>query len=237
MNRGRTYQILGIIFGQLLIIYLVLAVAQADSGNSCGWKFPKWFGCVLSIHENLAAGLFGAAGALVAAWIAWSAVQQQINADRERMMADRVEAEKLLADDMTDYAAGMAAAWRLLAPPLGLVERPKSEQAVREAAAYMADRLSRPERIANYRGMAETLGWDRRSRYNSLINGLEELRRFKDSSAIADTDQILDVIRNLSYEFEWCLPSTSEYFTGLWRRTPKAMSFADYIEYIGGMNM
>jgi hypothetical protein len=50
----------------------------------------------------------------VAAWIAWSAVQQQINADRERMMADRVEAERLLAEALTDYAEGMAAAWRAM---------------------------------------------------------------------------------------------------------------------------
>jgi hypothetical protein len=42
-----------------------------------------------------------ASGALVAAWIAWSAVQQ-INAERERAMADRFEAERLLSADLTD---------------------------------------------------------------------------------------------------------------------------------------
>ena len=95
-------------------VYLVLALAQVGSGSSCRWMFPKWFGCVLAAHETLAAGLTGAVGALVAARIAWSAVQQQINAERERMLADRVEAEQLLADDMKDYAEGMAAAMRLL---------------------------------------------------------------------------------------------------------------------------
>ncbi len=60
----------------------------------------------------------GAAGVLIAAWMAWTAVQQQINADRERTVADRKEAERLLAEDLTNYADGMAAAWReLLAVP------------------------------------------------------------------------------------------------------------------------
>jgi hypothetical protein len=43
----------------------------------------------------LAAGLIAAAGALTAAWIAWTAVQQQINAEKEGSTADRREAERL----------------------------------------------------------------------------------------------------------------------------------------------
>ena len=41
-------------------------------------------------------------------------MQQQINADRERAMADRVEADRLLSEAFTDYADGMATAWRYL---------------------------------------------------------------------------------------------------------------------------
>src|SRR5215831_14165497 len=65
-------------------------------------------------HENLAGGLIGLARVLLGAWVAWSAVQQQINADRERAMADRVEADRLLSEAFTDYADGMATAWRYL---------------------------------------------------------------------------------------------------------------------------
>jgi hypothetical protein len=46
---------------------------------------------VLWTHETLAAGLIAAGGALIAAWIAWTAVQQQINAEQQRMAADRIE--------------------------------------------------------------------------------------------------------------------------------------------------
>jgi hypothetical protein len=73
----------------VVFIYLVLALAEAGGLAACHWAFPRWFGCVLYVHESLAAGLIAAAGALTAAWIAWTAVQQQINAEKERTTADR----------------------------------------------------------------------------------------------------------------------------------------------------
>jgi hypothetical protein len=45
---------------------------------------PRWFGCSLAIHETLAAGLIGSAGALVAASIAWRAVMRQIHAGADQ---------------------------------------------------------------------------------------------------------------------------------------------------------
>jgi hypothetical protein len=232
MMRSRATRLVALIFGLLLFMYFVLAIAQAGGASSCHWAFPKWFGCVLSAHEALAGGLIGAAGALSAAWIAWTAVQAQISAERERMMADRIEAERLLAEDLTDYADGMAAAWRLL---VALPERtdPESTGRVREATAHMAERLSRPEPIANYRGMARILGWERRTKYNALITRLEQLKAFNDPSSTWDLDEALDAIRHLSNDFENCLPTTSDYFEGLWRRSPKARTFADRVDYIG----
>ncbi len=76
-------------------IYLIMALAEAGGPAACRWAFPRWFGCVLYVHESLAAGLVAATGALLAAWIAWTAVQQQINAEKERTRADRREAERL----------------------------------------------------------------------------------------------------------------------------------------------
>jgi hypothetical protein len=80
-----------------LFVYLTLARTEAGGTAGCHWAFPKWFGCVLWVHEMLAAGLIGAGGALIAAWIVWTAVQKQINAEQERMTTDRSEAERLLA--------------------------------------------------------------------------------------------------------------------------------------------
>src|SRR5262245_30127822 len=72
-----------LIFGLWVFTFLVLALAQWGSGSSCGWQFFKWFGCVLDAHESLAAGLIGVAGALFAAWLAWTAVQRQLK-EQER---------------------------------------------------------------------------------------------------------------------------------------------------------
>jgi hypothetical protein len=213
-----------------LFIFLALALAQVGSGSSCHWVFPKWFGCVVAAHENLAAGLIGAAGALIAAWIAWTAVQEQINSERERAAADRVEVERILSEDLTEYAKGMAAAWRLL---VALPEDASQDHtsAVYQTTAYMADRVSRPERITSYRAMVEILGWDRRIKYSDVIDRLSELRKFSDPESMHDSQEVLDAIRTLADYFELCLPDTSEYFNGLWRRSVKAMSFADLVEY------
>src|ERR1700686_3418975 len=129
--------------GAFLFVYLVLALAEIGSGAGCHWAFPRWFGCVLGLHETLAAGLIGAGGALIAAWIAWTAVQQQINAERERTVTDRKEAERLLAEDLTNYAGGMAAAWRELIAVPNPAPEPSAWKGVRQATAYVAERLSR----------------------------------------------------------------------------------------------
>jgi hypothetical protein len=169
----------------------------------------------------------------VAAWVAWSAVQQQIKDERERALADRREAERLLVDDLTDYADVMAAGWRLL------VDLPeKADESLRhrvfDGVAFMAKHLSRPEQIANYRAMADILGWDRRRRYNALVRGLEGLGQFDSAERITDPDEPLRVIRSLSHDFEYCLPDADNLFAGLWRRYPKAMSTADWVRRIGG---
>jgi len=83
-------QFLLLLFGFPLFIFLVLAFAQWGSGSSCGWQFPKWFGCVLHDEDSLAAGLIGAAGALFAAWIAWTTVQRQLEEQqRQARIAER----------------------------------------------------------------------------------------------------------------------------------------------------
>jgi hypothetical protein len=84
-RQGITIQFLVLFFGLPLFTFLVLALAQWGSGSSCGWQFPKWFGCVLHDHESLTAGLIGAAGALFAAWIAWTAVQRQLEEQQRQV--------------------------------------------------------------------------------------------------------------------------------------------------------
>jgi hypothetical protein len=234
MTSSRSGQLLLLCLCFVVFIYVVLALSEVGGPAGCHWAFPRWFGCVLYVHESLAGGLIGAAGALIAASIAWTAVQQRINAERERMLADRGEAERLLAEDMSDCADGMAAAWRLLVAVPDPVPESGTWEGARKATAYMADRLSRADQLANYQAMAEILGWDRRRKYAALIKGLEKLAQFSEPDSIKDPEHVLSIIRNLADQFEYCLPQTARYFSGLWRRPPKAMSFADFIGHIGG---
>jgi hypothetical protein len=183
----------------------------------------------MAAHENLAAGLIGAAGALIAAWIAWTAVQDQIRSERERAVADRKEVEAILSHDLSEYAEGMAVAWRLLEELVECHGGEDHKSGVYEAVAYMAERVGRPEKIASYRTMAETLGWDRRLKYMSLLDRLEGLEQFSHAQAI-DFDEALTAIRSLSGYFEGCLPATACHFDGLFRRAGKAMTFGDFVE-------
>jgi hypothetical protein len=231
--KSQNGQLLALALCLFLFVYLALALTEVGGNAGCHWAFPRWFGCVLWVHETLAAGLIAAGGALIAAWIAWTAVQRQINAERERLAADLNEAERLLADEMTNYAEGMAAAWRLLVALPDPLPKPADWEATRQATAYMAARLSRPDQIASFRAMAEILGWDRRRKYVAVIEALQGLARFGDPASIRERTDVLNVIRNLADDFEHCLPQTSEYFTGLWRRPHKALSFADYVRRIG----
>jgi hypothetical protein len=64
----------------LTVAYVIMLIANIspppNSGMQCPWQFPKIFSCVLG--TNLAGGVLGAGGALFAAWMAWMAVQRQI---------------------------------------------------------------------------------------------------------------------------------------------------------------
>src|SRR5438105_5063897 len=92
----------------LAVIILLLGLAQgASTGDrlcvptlahlKSPYNFPTWFGCALAMHEGLAGGLIGGAGALFAAWVAWQAVMRQINAEAEQAYdAVRVELEPVV---------------------------------------------------------------------------------------------------------------------------------------------
>lgn len=59
-----------------------------------------WLGCTISMHETLAGGLIAATGALFGAWLAFSAIQDQIG------MAQRTEGlAQQIADDKRANAA------------------------------------------------------------------------------------------------------------------------------------
>ncbi len=72
----------------LLIVVIILAFVDAtamiEDSKRC-WKlqWPRYIGCAMAAHEGLAAGLIGAAGAIWAAWLAFTAIREQLAAEQE----------------------------------------------------------------------------------------------------------------------------------------------------------
>lgn len=94
----------GVAVGLITIIVALLGFVQAWSPPAdrarcfetlAGSQFPKWIGCAMSAHEGLAAGLIGAAGALFAAWLAFTAVQEQLDEERRRRQRAYAEAKEV----------------------------------------------------------------------------------------------------------------------------------------------
>jgi hypothetical protein len=111
----------------ITLIYCILAGAEAgmllnNNASQCALEFPRWFGCAIANHENLAGGLIGASGTIVAGWIAWIAVQSQIAADREIATRADLEAYVAVRDELKDLCELLNEFWRavdfMLAPNL-----------------------------------------------------------------------------------------------------------------------
>jgi hypothetical protein len=80
----------GLLLGLVLIGCVIGGLSlvspwHASEFQSCPnfTHFPLWLGCTITAHETLAGGLVAAAGALFSAWLAFSAVQDQIGIARE----------------------------------------------------------------------------------------------------------------------------------------------------------
>ncbi|WP_063994281.1 hypothetical protein [Bradyrhizobium sp.] len=101
--KRRTAIAIGITLVLLVGVIATLGFAHSygisDESRRCFPSFwhaqwPKWIGCAMAAHENLAGGLIGGFGALLAAIIAADAVWQQIADAREQVsLAERQRQE------------------------------------------------------------------------------------------------------------------------------------------------
>lgn len=81
-------------------ILALLLLANLDPyDRQCAWVFPNIASCLLSARETLFAGLIATGGALFAAWLAWSSLQDQIGmAQTNEREAKLLECEKKIQD-------------------------------------------------------------------------------------------------------------------------------------------
>ena len=78
----RTALRVGAVIWVAYAIMLIANVSPPKSETQCPWVFPKIVSCLLG--TNLVGGMIGAGGALIAAWIAWRAVQRQLNEQKRQ---------------------------------------------------------------------------------------------------------------------------------------------------------
>ena len=213
--------------GLTVFVFAILAGAELamtpTTTGYCDLKFPKWFGCVIANHENLAGGLIGAAGTLFAGWLAWTAVQTQMAEAKNRAEADRKEVERLLHFDVDNIAEALGAIWRVLENIHGEETAENNDTrlgAVKTGISFVAD----PIWIETTRSMIEVLGWERRRLYASLLNSLVEMA--KHETATPEDAYLLEiVVTQAAGACEILFPETTDYFEGRFRRSPKAYSW------------
>jgi hypothetical protein len=127
-------------WASVIVTVAVLAAALAWGPHYCKPAFPMIIGCALGSYESLAAGIIASAAALIAGWLAWSAVQAQIEAEAKRAVADRVEVEEILKQDIDTFADGLAAIWRILD---SLDEEAKVDRTKLEGVIYGIEAIAR----------------------------------------------------------------------------------------------
>jgi hypothetical protein len=190
-------------------------------------------GCAIANYESLAGGMIAASAALFAGWLAWNAVQVQIAAEEKRASAERVEVENVLQGDLDYLAEGLSSIWKILvaietSPP------PVDIDTVLQGVIYGIDRIAKADWLNTSRKMVAALGWERRRYYEDLFAGIERLGQFRDIKNF-DVYEALNTVRSVSEYFELLRPETSQYFTGLWRHSPKAWTLGYAISANAGL--
>ena len=223
------------LFSLVAVALLFCVLALANSGTEQPCRFNRvWLGCLLSKHDGLAGGLLGALVTLAAAWVAWSAVQRQIDETKALALADRNEAKRMLSADLSGVADGLGAVWRILRKAAETGDE-KAFHAAHSVVQWALERITAPEAMKGRRQMLSALAWKDRQAFTSLVNRIDELSPFSSEKWCGSYDDFMDVIRSLSFEFEICLPKTYSHFEGFPRGCPKAMSFGDLIRRGAGV--
>jgi hypothetical protein len=220
-----------IILGSIAATVLVLAGALAWGPHHCKLAFPMVIGCAMGNYENLAGGMFAASAALFAGWLAWSGVQVQVSAEERRANADTVEVEKVLSSDIDFAAEALAAMWKILE---SLEQSGDRDPPKIEAVIWGVEQIANDARLSTSRKMVTVLGWERRRDYEALFSALETLGQFRNLKDF-DVFEALNAVRSASGYCENLLPACSEYFEGLFRRSPKAWSLGYAIQMQAGV--
>jgi len=88
----------GVLIGLGLAQIGTLETTKLCASSLATSQWPKWLGCAMAVHENLAGGLIAAGGALIAGWLAWSAARDQIAFEKQRAKEDAIRGHRIKLD-------------------------------------------------------------------------------------------------------------------------------------------
>jgi hypothetical protein len=191
-------------------------------------------GCAIANYESLAGGMVAASAALVAGWLAWSAVQVQIATEEKRASAERVEVETVLQNDLDYLAEGLSSIWKILLA-ISASPRPVDIDEALEGVIFGIRQIVKRDWLNTSRKMVTALGWERRRYYEELFASIERLQQEFHNIDNFDVDEALRAVGSVSNYFELLRPDTSKYFTGLWRPSPKAWTLGYTISNYAGL--
>jgi hypothetical protein len=179
--------LIAVVIGMLTFVDLNGPIEEARWCAPSIWqsRWPKYLGCAMGVHEDLAAGLIGGAGALFAAWIAWEAVQEQIGEERnlrERQTRNEEERRQRLQIEAKQTAIGsIAQTVHAAAATLFVVERAmragygmeqgNADELVEQGVRHIRRTLE----SFTVREVFRDLGADDRQIYLAIIGTLETL--------------------------------------------------------------
>ena len=117
---NRTQQGIAVVSGIVVVstVILIAAIGWGPKDECFPIAIPRIIGCTLAQYENLTGGLIAAGGALFAGWLAWSAVQEQVEIEKKKVKAAEIAEQSRIADeisrDLSDLKAAQWAGKKLL---------------------------------------------------------------------------------------------------------------------------
>jgi hypothetical protein len=226
---------------------VAIAVIAFTAGLSVSFfTIPLWVTFAINVAKEgsrtdwlgFTGSVIGALVALIAAAIAWTAIQHQISADEQRAKADRVEVENLLQAEMERIAEALAAIWRVLE----VMDSQENDDELRKldkqqalvGITYGIEQLTRCSSINTGLSLASVLGWERRRLYEPVYKGLEQVRDLAATTHF-DVWELLTAVKSVSLDVRLVRPETWDYFTGLLERAGKAWSLGESVLYQSGL--
>lgn len=192
---SRLLQHLVIVVVLLAVVAVVLLMTNLGAGkDGCALVLAgSTIGCFLRTYKELAAGLLGAAGAIFAAWIAWLAVQRQIQKEEMLATAHSRETFDAIKTVLTDeILPALHTIWKALdlARPTS-EDNPKpqvpDQQGLRATIYLMLRELPPPEYVRSLERLSRDIGPLQRLNLSPV---LETIRWFYSEAKLNPEDRL-----------------------------------------------